>query len=187
VKRPSTPPDMRLRCVYPEDHEWLVELHNDPVVLHNLTDPRPITLESHMKWWSTIEKNPKEDRLIFVKDSVDGNMGTPVGFAKFYSIDTYNGTCVLGADIHKDFRGQGLAKYMWSRMLDYAFGSYGLMLQRASLTTATYNVIGQKVYNHIGFKEEGRLVHSLMRDGKYYDQICMYALRSDWHLAEIMK
>lgn len=171
---------MRLRAVYPEDHEWLVELHNDPIVLHNLTDPRPITLDQHMKWWSTIERNPREQRLIFMVDAIDGKPGVRAGFTKFYSIDCSNFSCVLGADLHKDFRGKGLAKHMWSRMLDEALTCRGLMLNRASLTTAEYNTIGQKVYRGLGFKEEGRQVRSLYRDGKYWDQICMYAMSDDW-------
>ena len=178
---------MRLRAVYPEDHEWLVALHNDPEVLHNLTNPQPVTLDRHMKWWSTIERNPHEQRLIFVINSAEGVTGVRAGFTKFYSIDFNNFSCVLGADLHKDFRGQGLAKHMWSRMLDEALTCRGMMLNRASLTTAEYNMIGQKVYRGLGFKEEGRQVKSLYRGGKYWDQINMYALSDDWLHAEDAK
>ena len=49
-----------------------------------------------------------------------------------------------------------------------------------SLTTADFNLIGHHVYKSLGFKEEGRMLQSLKRDGTYHDQIMMYMLRNDW-------
>jgi len=172
VKRVKVPEYMRLREVESNDHEWLVELHNDPNVLRNMTHPQPITLSSHMAWWERVSRDPKQLRLIYEIN------GARVGFAKFYDIDNDNNSCVLGADIHKDFRGQGYAKPLWTLMLQKCFNE--LELNRVSLTTAEYNTIGQHVYRSLGFKEEGRLISSLYRDGRYWDQICMYMLCSDW-------
>lgn len=167
---PST--SMNLRGVNDDDHRWLVELHNDPEVLRNLTHPDPITLAQHMAWWDTIRGNSSEARFIFTVD------GVRVGFTKFYNIDRTNRNCVLGADIHKDHRGKGYAKDMWAMMLNVSFLS--LSMHRVSLTTAAYNNIGQRVYRGLGFREEGRQVQSLQRDGQFHDQICMYMLRDDW-------
>lgn len=155
------------------DHKWLVELHNDPTTLLHVTNPKPVTLMEHLVWWRDfIDNNPKEQRFIFCVDDVN------VGFTKFYKIDRENRCCVLGADIHPNFRGQGYAKHMWALMLDHCFDT--LDLHRVGLTTATYNKIGQKVYHRLGFFEEGRHVQSLYRDGEFHDEICMYMLRTDW-------
>lgn len=151
---------------------FLVELHNDPVVLHNLTDPRPITIEHHLEWWAKIVNSSDQRRLIFTVGE------DRVGFTKFYDIDQVNRSCILGADIHGDHRGKGYAKTMWSLMLDMAFTT--LKLHRVCLTTAEYNLIGRRLYTGLGFKEEGRLTQSLYRDGKFYDQLGMYMLRDDW-------
>lgn len=161
-----------LRNVTSEDHQWLVELHNDPQVLVNLTHSHEISLETHMKWWASISQNDKEERLIFCVDDIRA------GFVKFYNIDAHNRNCVLGADLHKDFRGKGLAKPMWSLMLSRCFEHYHL--HRVSLTTAAYNHIAHKVYTSLGFQIEGQLKESLFRDNKYHDQICMYMLRENW-------
>lgn len=167
---PST--TMQLRPVSDGDHEWLVELHNDPEVLRNLTNPQPITMQQHLEWWKSTRADQRQLRLIFyVNDE-------RVGFTKFYNIDHVNHNVVLGADIHKSHRGKGHAKNMWAMMLNVSF--FALRMRRASLTTAEFNEIGQRVYRGIGFKEEGRLVESLFRDDKYYDQICMYMLATDW-------
>lgn len=164
-----------LRSVSEHDHDWLVELHNDDLVLNNITDPKPITLLNHLRWWESIQHSKTEERLIFCKN------GYHIGFTKFYKIDLCNRNCVLGADIHSVHRGNGYAKIMWSLMLDHCFEK--LDLYRVSLTTAEYNKIGQRVYTNLGFKEEGRLVQSLYRDGKYHDQICMYMLKQMWPLS----
>ena len=157
-----------LREVEDDDHEWLVELHNDPLVLRNITHPYPITLETHMKWWKGLN-TAKELRLIFTVND------ERAGFCKFYEIDTLNKNCVLGADIHASHRGKGYANVMWRLMLDVCFNN--LDLHRVSLTVAEYNDVGQKVYRKVGFVEEGRLCDALLRDGKYHDQIMMYRLR----------
>ena len=167
---PST--RMQLRAVQDDDHKWLVELHNDPEVLHNLTHPEPITMAQHMMWWESTKIKQDQLRLIFTVD------GERVGFTKFYDIDRTNRTCVLGADIHRDHRGKGYAKDMWAMMLNVSF--FSLSMHRVSLTTAEFNAIGQRVYRGIGFKEEGRQVKSLYRDGTFHDQICMYMLYDDW-------
>lgn len=160
-----------LRDVTEQDHPWLVELHNDEEVLYNLTDPSPITLESHMRWWNSLDTR-KQRRKIFTVN------GEAAGFTKFYSIDVQNQNCVLGADLHRSFRGRGLARQMWTLMCDFCFDA--LDLYRVSLTTAEYNMRAQHVYKQLGFIEEGRLVQSLFRDGKYFDQLCMYLLKPDW-------
>lgn len=156
-----------LRNVIDIDHEFLVDLHNDPEVLKNITNPNPITLESHLLWWENLNKE-KEHRLIFTVN------GEKAGFTKFYSIDNVNNNCVLGADIHMNFRGQGHAKHMWALMLQYAFQK--LKLFRVSLTTAEFNDKAIHIYKNLGFIEEGRFNKSLCRGDIYYDQILMYMI-----------
>ncbi len=161
-----------LREVRDSDHEWLVDLHNDPEVLRNLTNPNKISIEDHLKWWSKIQSDPAQIREIFEVD------GERVGLTKFYNVDMSNLNCALGADIQRDHRGKGYAKEMWNLMVRKCFDELGL--HRVSLTTASYNLIAQKTYKRVGFQEEGRMIDSLYRDGVFHDQICMYLLRSNW-------
>ena len=158
------------REVEDTDHEWLVELHNDPLVLHNITNPEPITLESHMKWWNNLNKD-KEKRFIYCTNSRI-IQEKKIGFVKFYNIDKINNNCLLGADIHKSSRGFGFAKPMWRMMLQYSFDV--LEMNRVSLTVADYNHIARRVYEGVGFSYEGTAFDSLYRDGKYYNQHYMY-------------
>ena len=125
-----------------------------------------------MAWWARLNRT-REERYIFTVDGINA------GFTKFYQIDRGNMNCVLGADLHSDFRGKGLAKPMWNMMLQHCFED--LKLYRVSLTTASFNQVAQKVYRDLGFVEEGRRVQSLYRDGVFYDEICMYMLNNMWN------
>ena len=163
-----------LREVLDEDHEWLVQLHNDPDVLFNLTNNSPISLESHMNWWNKIKNSSNEKRLIFVKNQ------EKIGFVKFYSIDKTNFSCILGADIEKSHRGRGYAKIMWKLMIEHCFQE--LNLYRISLTTAEYNHKAQHIYKSLGFLEGGKLIRSLYRDGTFFNQSCMFMCNENWSL-----
>lgn len=168
----DVPNNMALRPLKPSDNKWLVALRNDPEVRRNLTHPQKITMRQHLDWLKAVEEDPRQERFVFTVDE------KRVGVTKFYCIDHINGSCVLGADIHKEHRGKGYAKHMWTLMLNFCFKE--LKLHRVSLTTAEYNVIGQRVYRGLGFIDEGKMVQSLKRKGVFYDQLCMYMLRSDW-------
>lgn len=166
-------PAFQLREVEDSDHAFLVDLHNDASVLINMTDPRPITLESHMRWWGNLNR-ATDPKFIFLVD------GVRAGFCKFYNIDLQNNSCVLGADLHRDFRGKKLSYKMWQFMLDHAFST--LKLHRVSLTTADYNTRARRVYEKLGFREEGMMKESLLRNERYHDQICMFMLDSDYRI-----
>ena len=158
-----------IREVEFEDHKWLVGLHNDPLVLRNITNPNPITLDDHLNWWYNLGNDQK--RLVFCVN------GFRAGFCKFYNIDADNNNCILGADLHLDFRGKGHSIHMWKLMLNYCFDN--LSMYRVSLRTAEYNTIARHLYKKLGFREEGVFSKSLFRDGQYYDEICMYYLK-EW-------
>lgn len=172
MKIEEVPDQFYLRPVEEDDHQFMLDLHNDPVVLNNLTHPEPITMDQHLRWWDRMKSNRRQLRLIFVADC------HRAGLAKFYDYDAMNQTITLGADIHKDYRGNGWAKFLWTLMLARCFE--GFRVWRAGLTTAEYNDVGQHIYRKLGFKEEGKLTQSLYRDGKRYDQLMMFMTRDDW-------
>src|SRR5437879_6111866 len=64
--------------------KWLLDLHNDPEVLNNLTNPEPVSWENHERWFEDTLKSPREWRLTA---SVDGE---PIGLAKIIAVDWQN-------------------------------------------------------------------------------------------------
>ena len=63
-------------------------------------------------------------------------------------------------------------------MLDHAFGSLGL--HRIALYVFEFNERAIRAYRRCGFVVEGRSRESIWRDGRWWDELAMSILESDW-------
>ena len=63
-------------------------------------------------------------------------------------------------------------------MLDHAFGAMGL--HRIALFVFEFNERAVRAYKRCGFVIEGRARESIWRDGRWWDELAMSVLESDW-------
>jgi hypothetical protein len=63
-------------------------------------------------------------------------------------------------------------------MMDHAFG--GLGLHRIGLSVFSFNDRAIRSYRSCGFVVEGRAREAIWRDGRWWDEIAMSILDSDW-------
>ena len=63
-------------------------------------------------------------------------------------------------------------------MLDHAFGTLGL--HRIALYVFEFNERAIRAYRRCGFVVEGRSRESIWRDGRWWDELAMSVLESDW-------
>jgi RimJ/RimL family protein N-acetyltransferase len=63
-------------------------------------------------------------------------------------------------------------------MLSHAFER--LALHRVGLTVFSYNIRAIRAYEKAGFRVEGRLRDAIMRDGRYFDEVQMGVLATEW-------
>ena len=63
-------------------------------------------------------------------------------------------------------------------MLDHAFGTLGL--HRIALFVFEFNERAIRAYKRCGFVVEGRARESIWRDGRWWDELAMSVLESDW-------
>jgi ribosomal protein S18 acetylase RimI-like enzyme len=63
-------------------------------------------------------------------------------------------------------------------MLDHAFGPLGL--HRIALFVFEFNERAIRTYQRCGFVIEGRARESIFRDGRWWDELAMSVLESDW-------
>ena len=63
-------------------------------------------------------------------------------------------------------------------MVDHAFGTLGL--HRIALYVFEFNVRAIRAYQRCGFVIEGRSRESIWRDGRWWDELAMSVLESDW-------
>ena len=63
-------------------------------------------------------------------------------------------------------------------MIDHAFGTLGL--HRIALYVFEFNERAIRAYTRCGFVIEGRSRESIWRDGRWWDELAMSVLESDW-------
>jgi RimJ/RimL family protein N-acetyltransferase len=63
-------------------------------------------------------------------------------------------------------------------MLDHAFSTMGL--HRVSLAVFSFNERAIRSYEKVGFVVEGRAREAIFRDGRFWDEISMSMLATEW-------
>jgi RimJ/RimL family protein N-acetyltransferase len=102
-----------------------------------------------------------------------------IGSCAFSQLDGDNGSATFHITIgEKDAWGHGYGTEATALMLDHAFRTLGL--HRVGLTVFEFNVRGIRAYRRCGFEVEGRAREAIWRDGRWWDEISMSVLASEW-------
>lgn len=153
--------------------EWARLLHNDPAVLSMLTDPHEVTVCEQDKWFCKLSVSDSSERLmVFYGEDL-------VGLVRVDQIDRANKSVCVGLDIHKDFRGKGLAKPTYRKIFEEWF--VDKKFNRVWLMVADYNLRASNLYRGLGFRVEGTQREALFKGGKFYDYLMMSILRREYY------
>jgi RimJ/RimL family protein N-acetyltransferase len=102
-----------------------------------------------------------------------------IGSCAFSQVDGENGSAMYHITIgEKDTWGRGYGTEATQLMLDHAFGTLGL--HRIALTVFEFNERAIRAYRRCGFTVEGRARESIWRDGRWWDELAMSVLASEW-------
>ncbi len=102
-----------------------------------------------------------------------------IGSCAFSQVDGENGSAMYHITIgEKDTWGRGYGTDATRLMLDHAFGTLGL--HRIALTVFEFNERAIRAYRSCGFVIEGRSRESVWRDGRWWDELAMSVLSSEW-------
>jgi RimJ/RimL family protein N-acetyltransferase len=105
--------------------------------------------------------------------------GRLIGSCAFSQVDGENGSAMYHITIgEKDAWGHGFGTEATQLMLDHAFGTLGL--HRIALTVFEFNERAIRAYRRCGFVVEGRARESIWRDGRWWDELAMSVLSSEW-------
>jgi RimJ/RimL family protein N-acetyltransferase len=103
-----------------------------------------------------------------------------IGSCAFSQVDGENGSAMYHITIgEKDMWGRGYGTEATQLMLDHAFGILGL--HRIALTVFEFNERAIRAYRNCGFVVEGRSRESIWRDGRWWDELAMSVLSTEWH------
>lgn len=105
--------------------------------------------------------------------------GRLVGTCAFSQLDGENGSALYHITIgERDAWGRGYGTEATRLMVDHAFGVLGL--HRIALFVFEFNERAIRAYRRCGFTIEGRSRESIWRDGRWWDELAMSILESDW-------
>lgn len=104
--------------------------------------------------------------------------GRVIGGAGLHDCDARVRSASVGYWIAKDFESRGIMRQCLSRLVDFAFDSWGL--QRLELRCAKGNVRSAALAQRLGFVQEGMLRRAYSRQGAAEDLLVMGLLREEW-------
>ena len=106
-----------------------------------------------------------------------------IGTCAFSQLDGDNGSALFHITIGEhDAWGHGFGTEATELMLGHAFGPLGL--HRIALSVFEFNERAIRAYVTCGFVTEGRSRQAIWRDGRWWDEVQMSILESDWRSRE---
>jgi RimJ/RimL family protein N-acetyltransferase len=102
-----------------------------------------------------------------------------IGTSALSQLDADNGSALFHITIgEKDAWGSGYGTEATRLMVDHAFVALGL--HRVALTVFAFNERAVRSYRSVGFVVEGRAREAIWREGRWWDEISMSILDSEW-------
>lgn len=137
--------------------------------------PLPATLDAETSWFDSMAESTST--VMFTIYERDG--WQPVGNVSLAGIDFRNGTALFGIAIGEQrARGKGYGTEATMLALDYAFTALGL--HNVMLTVYEFNLAGIRTYEKAGFRELGRRRQARFMGGRFWDEIYMDCLSSEF-------
>jgi RimJ/RimL family protein N-acetyltransferase len=141
-----------------------------------------LTLDEEFTWYErVIREDSSQSFTIYALTDYQ-----PIGTINLHQISLRNRTACMGIMIGEpDRRGQGLGAEAVQLVVDYGFNA--LNLHSIWLTTYDFNIAGRKAYARAGFREIGRRRECRFHAGRFWDEIHMDILASDFTGSRLAK
>ena len=137
--------------------------------------PRPTTLEQETAWYEHAAVDDARTGFTIYERAT----GRAIGNCGLHEVDRFNRRTVVGIMIGEpEARGRGYGTEAMRLLLDYAFT--GLGLHNVMLKVFEYNLAGRRCYEKVGFREIGRRRESRWYNGRFWDEISMDILASEF-------
>jgi len=150
------------------DVPFLNEIRNECAELY-LHDSRKFSLEDTYNWFSNL--NP--DYYIIMYNN------NRIGYFRLSNYSIVNKNIYLGADLHKEWRGKGLAYEAYCKFIPFIFKTYDL--NKITLEVLSNNSVAKNLYKKLGFKSEGIKRQEIYKNGIYIDSEIMSMLKEEFN------
>lgn len=155
------------------DIRQITEIYNEGILDRIATlESNPKTMEEMERWFTSRGERYK----VIVAEDEEGKI---IGWASlnvFNVRESYQGVSDLSIYIRREERGKGLGKQLLTALIKIAkqAGFHKLVL-----STFSYNLAGQRLYESVGFTKVGTYIKQGMLDGKWIDMTIMEKLLLD--------
>ena len=164
-----------LRPLDKDDLDQCMRWINDPAITSTLTMRYPMSRTQEESWLLSHYKDQTDIPLAIVIKDQDHHIGN----CGLHSIDYVNRNAEFGIMIgEKDQWGKGYAPEAGRLIIDYGFKQLGM--HHISLEVYSHNKRAQRAYEKVGFVHEGTMRESYFRNGRYYDNLIMGILETEW-------
>jgi RimJ/RimL family protein N-acetyltransferase len=142
-----------------DDLPFLLEIRNE--CRDSLHDNRVFNLQDCQTWFRSTRP---EFYLIWLGSE-------RIGYFRVSNFDRASRTVYVGADLHSNYRGKGLAYDAYREFLQFLAQRY--QLDAVRLEVLSHNRVAHHLYQKLGFVETGRQNDFGVRDGRAIDSIVM--------------
>lgn len=142
-----------------QDLSFLIEVRNE--CRDSLHDNRAFTLAECETWF-------RETAPDFYVIRYDGDR---IGYFRLSQHDPEEASIYVGADLHKRFRGRGLARLAYGAFLPLVKDRHRVSLVK--LEVLSHNTVARALYRRLGFVEIDRKRSVAVRAGTPVDSIVM--------------
>ncbi|WP_086822857.1 GNAT family N-acetyltransferase [Allokutzneria sp. NRRL B-24872] len=166
---------VRLRAFEPSEAEALWRWNHDAEVMRWMEDGYPDSLADLQKRMADWKPNSYEKSRLAVEALEDGKL---IGVVVLRDAQPETGHAELDIYIgEKDRWGSGYATDTVRTACRFGFEK--MRLHRITLWVVADNAAARRVYEKVGFVEEGRQRESFRRDGQWHDMVMMGLLEGD--------
>lgn len=115
------------------------------------------------------------------ESDIDCRTATPIGCVNLHGLaeaTRHNRTLDMGMLIAPEYRGKGYGTEAVHWILNWGFQNAGL--HRIGLSSASFNTGAIRLWNRLGFHEDGRNREALWINGAWHDEVRFSILEHEW-------
>lgn len=166
-----------LRAAERADIPLFVAWFNDYATSRTLSIRAPMSTAAEEQWFDHAVADQGKGGYHFVACLIEDDR--PIGTVGFFDLDHVNGSAALGLSIGAAAdRGKGHGTDMLEALLRFGFA--GLRLERIELDCYDFNEDAHRLYQRVGFIDEGVARHRVFREGRHVDLFKMSMLAEEW-------
>lgn len=169
---------VRLRAIERADLARFVVWLNDAEVRRGISQSFPVSQVLEERWFDSMLELAREEQP-FAVDVRRGRRWIHAGSCGLFRFDRQARSAELGIMLgEKTLWGRGYGTDTMRILVRHGFDT--LNLNRIYLRVYESNLRAMRVYDRLGFREEGRLRQDHYVDGEYEETVIMGLLREEW-------